>query len=101
MSERIGELVVVETRLYATDDSGTPTDPPERFSNSEEHEKRRLRAIVERGQEAEAKLAWEEWRRIREVPQGAREYADRDDPAASAEDNRLYAALVSWKDGTR
>ena len=93
----MSEFTVVpgSNRCYATDAEGAPTDPPEHRPEVEQSERQRLQALVERGQEAEASITLERWRKLRETPGGGREFAD--DPEATPAEQRLFETLAAWR----
>jgi hypothetical protein len=102
-----GGLTIVpgSERLYVLDfgDNGQVSKEPQprRSREVREHElvkaERRLRPLIRRGEEAERRLEAEHARRLRELRDGCREFADVDDPEATDADNRLYREYRAWK----
>ncbi len=93
----MNELQVIpgSVRCYTLNGDGTPTDPPLDRPEVEQSERQRLQALVERGQEAEASITLERWRKLRETPGGGREFAD--DPEATPAEQRLFETLAAWR----
>lgn len=97
------EVVPGSVRCYATDENGHAAEDFQLRPSREgrEHElaeaRARLQPVIDRGREAEEKLAAEALRRLRSP--GEREFGDASDAAATPAEDALYAALATWRRG--